>query len=253
MNSLKMNQEILELVKEKSASFFDIYNSMAIVLIGNNMETTIRKVISEIKNGNMNSRVGIYAISEDSNNARINMEELRNMDFFKYNQNESALYGSDFLEVRDENGIIASEESYEKISNPDIKFLKFRELVSDQDKRRAAELAAAYIDASWNVVLISDNSDKFSLDMHSTLVSRIPEAFAKSASITFKSSRETTFGIKEVSEMRHIQEKSNNFVPIKATDLVTDDTKLLKPDRNDIDRKVLQEVRKILSSRPEIR
>ncbi|MGP6206801.1 hypothetical protein ACNF42_02030 [Cuniculiplasma sp. SKW3] len=252
MNDLKMDEGYLEIAKERSASFFDVYNSYAIVLIGNCMESTMKRLIPEIQKSNLNARVGVYVISEEENETKITIEDLRNMDFFKYNQNETKLYSKEFLEITDENGNAEMDDEAVRISNPDIRFLKFRALVTDEDKRRGAEIAAGYIDASWSVILISDTSEGFALDMHSTLISKIPEAFSKSVSITFRGSKYARLGFQEVSELKHIQDKSKKFITIKGTNLVTDDSVLLKTDRKDIDDKIVEEVRKVFSSRPSI-
>lgn len=252
MNNLKMDEEYLEVVTERSTSFFDVYNGYSIVLIGSHMESTMRRLIPEIKESNLNTRVGLYVISEEENETKITIEELKNMDFFKYNQNETKLYGKEFLKITDESGSVEIDGEAIRISNPDIRFLKFRSLVTDQDKRRGAEIAAGYIDASWSIILISDTSDSFALDMHSTLISKIPEAFSKSVSITFRGSKYARLNFQEVSELKHIQDKSKDFISIRGTNLVTDDSLLLKDDRNDIDNKIVEEVKKVFSSRPKI-
>ena len=252
MNSMKMDEGSMEIVRERSVSFFDVYNTYSVVLIGANMESIMRKITSEIKKKNVISRIGMYVISEEENEAEITMDYLKKMDFFKYNQDHTKMYGKDFLVVTDQNGNSEREDEIVKISNPDIRFLKFRTLATDEDKRRAAEIAAGYIDASWHIILISDATDGFALDMHSTLISKISQAFSKSVSITFRGSKYPKLGYREVSELKHIQEKSRNFVSIRGSDLVTDDSMLLKPDRNEIEMKIVNEVRKVFSSRPDI-
>ncbi len=247
MNSTKMDEVVTNIVRSRSESYFEIYNSTTVVVIGSNMEGIFEKIVDLINGMEKNSRIGVYTISEKKSDRSTVLNDYAGMDYFKYNTEEKNLYGKDFVEVLDENGLMCLDDEAEKIKEPDLKHLRFRQLISDQDFKRAAEIAASYIDSSWNVIIISDYSDKFSLDLHSTLISRIPEAFGKSTSIVFNSNNSRHLNHMEISELRNIQNGSRKYINVRTNDIITLESPLLKTNRNDIDNKIFKEFKSVLS------
>ncbi len=247
MNSTRMDEVVTNIVRSRSESYFEIYNSTTVVIIGSNMNGIFEKVADLVNGMEKNSRIGVYTISEKKSDKNTAIKDYAGMDYFRYNAEEKNLYGKDFVEVLDENGLMCLDDEMEKIKDPDLKHLIFRQLISDQDLKRAAEIAASYIDSSWNVIIISDYSDRFSLDLHSTLISRIPEAFGKSTSIVFKSDNSKPLDHMEISELRNIQNGSRKYINVRTNDVITVESPLLKTNRNDIDNKIFKELKGVLS------